>query len=133
MPESLSSVILHGGGRDFEDKLSKTLGARGVTVYKQGTQQGLPKITTALLNFDRTVSTRDSSGRATGYNYKLDVDFFVTDANSNTLLPRTTLIQTRYQHYDPTEVLQLEKEEEFLKDQMEDALILQMLRRFSRL
>jgi len=133
MPERLSSVIVHGGGRDFEEKLSKHLEARGVTVYKLGTRQGLPRIATEWLNFDRSVSTRDSSGRTTGYSYKLDVDFFVADANGDRLLPNTTLVQTRTQQYDPGEVLQLAEEEEFLRDQMEDELILQMLKRFSRL
>ena len=75
----------------------------------------------------------DADGLATGYDYIYTVDYNVTGSEGAVLQPLATISQHRTLDYKPAQALAIEEEEEFLKQEMEQEIILQLLRRLGRI
>ncbi|MEM7195190.1 MAG: LPS assembly lipoprotein LptE [Pseudomonadota bacterium] len=131
LPPSVSPMFIEGG--DFELKEALEDGLRQNEVAISETPDGSAVLRMLRSEFERNVRTTDSQGLATGYTYRYNVEFEIED-NRGTLLRRNQKIQQiRSVDYDPSEQLQVEEEEEFLKEEMEQEISLQILRRLSRL
>ena len=134
MPKSLDSVTIVGGERDFVEALTTSLQNSGATVYATtATETDATKIHITKLEYLSSVSKTDASGRATGYNYNYNLDYLVTDAKGEVIQNLVGITQKRTLEYDPTQELLAEQEADFLKEEMEKALILQLMRKLSRL
>ena len=133
LPAIIKTVAVESGEHAFENMLADRLEDRGATVIRGGEEQAVPTIQITHIAFERSVNTRDSSGSATGYRYRYEIDFRIVDGAGQVLIPTRSLVQKRTQKFDPAEVLQLEEEEQFLKTRMEEELILQMMRQINRL
>ncbi|NKB76907.1 MAG: hypothetical protein GKR96_07615 [Gammaproteobacteria bacterium] len=131
LPESLSSVSLSGGDRDFIESLTNELERNGTAVVIS--QPNTAQLNIANLEYLSSVSKTDALGRATSYTYYYNLDYSVVNGNGETLQPLKAISQQRTQEYDPNQELLAEQEKEFLKKEMEKGLILQLLRRLSRL
>ena len=131
MPATLSMIEIIGGERDFVEQLTDSLNTSGAKVVSGS--ENASTLNILRLDYDSQVSKTDASGHATGYNYTYILDYSVTNAAGDTLQQPTSLNQTRSQEYDPSQELQAEEEREFLKEEMEKELIVQVLRRLSRL
>lgn len=131
MPEGLSPMSIQGGDVDLNEALANGIRQNNITVVQDETDAAVLRITRS--EFERKVRTTDSNGLATGYTYRYEVEFEIED-NEGTLLRRNQeILQIRSVDYDPSEQLQVEEEEEFLKEEMEQEITLQILRRMSRL
>ena len=131
MPASLNNVHIIGGEADFNEGLAAELKRAGSNVVATDKDSATLRIDNlAYLN---SVSKTDASGRATGYTYHYTLEYSVVDANANVLQAPVAIHQERTQEYDPNQVLQAEQEEAFLKEEMEKDLVLQLVRRLSRL
>ena len=131
MPASLNSVHIAGGDADFNESLAKELERAGSSVAGPGTESATVRIDN--LAYLSSVSKTDTSGRATSYTYYYNLDYSVIDTNGEVLQAPTAIGQQRTQEYDPNQALLAEQEEAFLKEEMEKNLIIQLLRRLSRL
>ncbi len=131
LPKSLSSVSLSGTDQDFIESLTNELERNGAAVVIS--QTGTTQLDITNLQYLSSVSKTDAQGRATGYTYYYNLDYSVVSGNGETLQPPTAISQTRTQEYDPNQELLAEQEAEFLREEMEKDLILQLLRRLSRL
>ena len=70
------------------------------------------------------------------YDYIYTIDYSVTDSEGAILQPLATLSQHRTLDYEPdhySRALAIEEEEEFLKQEMQQEIILQLLRRLSHI
>ena len=131
MPESLSTVSIEGGNLPLNEQLTSYLERSGSTVVNNGEES-----TTLVLTrteFERKVATTDANGLATGYNYQYIVNFEVNDAEGTNLLPNATINQFRSLSYEAGDELTVEREEEFLREEMEKDISLQIMRRLARL
>ena len=131
MPDSLSQVVVDGGDRALVDQLKEMLVKSGSTVLEKGAEVASINITKS--EFEREVLTTGSTGIASSYTFRYLVDFNVTDAEGTVLQAPVTLNQLRNLSYEAGNELSVEKEEEFLKEEMEKELSLQIMRRLSRL
>ena len=131
MPEQLTQVTIDGGEREFTDQLTEVLVKNGSSVVEGGAEASTISITKS--EFERFVRTKDSQGLATGFAYTYIIDFHVNDKEGEKLLAPSTVSQFRTQEYESGNELEVEKEEEFLKEEMVKELVLQMVRRLARI
>jgi LPS-assembly lipoprotein len=131
IPEQLTQVTIDGGEREFTDQLTEVLVKNGSSVVEGGAEASTISITKS--EFERFVRTKDSQGLATGYSYTYIIDFHVNDKEGERLLKSSTVSQFRTQEYESGNELEVEKEEEFLKEDMVKELVLQMVRRLARI
>ena len=131
MSEALTQVAIDGGDRELNTRLNETLSNSGSTVVPIGGSS--PVIVITRSEYERDVRTRNANGIATGYDYTYTVDYNVVDANGETLQAPASLTQRRTLEYDPENELEAEDEEEFLREEMEKELVLQMMRRLARI
>jgi LPS-assembly lipoprotein len=131
MPPFLDQVSIEGGERDLTDLLETRLTDSGSTVVPPGSDQ--PTIIITRSELERKVRTRDANGLATGYTFLYTVDFTVTDGVGGVLSKPASISQVKTLEFDPEQVLQAEREEEFLVEEMEQDIVLQLMRRLVRL
>ena len=132
MPESLSVVSIDGGDRQIVQELSDLLVASGSQVVDAGTENA-SRIEILRSDYTRDVRTVDANNIATGFDYRYEVDFRVSDAAGKELQEIVQLSQLRTLDYEAGNELVFEDEEEFLREQMEREVALQMMRRLARL
>ncbi len=131
MPASMSQVVVNGGERELVDQLKELLVKSGSTVLDKGAEAASINITKD--EFEREVLTSGSDGIASSYTFRYLVDFNVTDAEGKVLQKSVSLNQIRNLTYEAGNELEVENEAEFLKEEMERELSLQIMRRLSRL
>lgn len=132
MPSALSKIFIEGGNRVFNEQLIERLQQSGAVVVEAENNNAIT-LSISKSAYQRSVRTIDAIGLATSYDYTYAVDYQVRDSNERILLPLTTIYQQRTLDYDSAQVLQVEDEEAFLKKQMEQEIILQLLRRLSQI
>ncbi len=132
MPESLTRIVVVGDDALLVDQLEDTLEKNGVLVT------GSDDETAAIINlgevdYKRDVRTTDSNGLVTSYTLRYIIDYDVTTGEGEELQIDQHLSQSRVLPYDPLLELQSEEEEEFLREEMQEEIVLQILRRLSRI
>lgn len=131
MSPALSTITVDGGDRDLRELIIDQLERSGSQVVDAG--GGAATLLITRNDFDRTVRTKNADGLATGYDYRYTVDFSVTDAEGENLQSPDSIIQQRTLNYDPEETLEVEEEEDFLREEIEKEIVLQLMRRLSRI
>ena len=130
MPPVLSRISVVGGNRMFNEQLVQRLQQSGSVVVEADSAATL---FISRSEYQKSVRTLDAAGLATGYDYTYTVDYQVSDSNGVVLQPRSIISQQRTLEYDATQVLQIEQEEAFLKKQIEQEIISQLLRQLSQI
>ena len=132
LPDSLQQMSVTGDDLLLVDELKSALKTSGVTVVDAG-DPSASQMELTLSDYDREVRTTDSNGLATSYNLRYRVGYDVRTADGDELQVNQRLVQKRVLDYDPLLELQSQEEEQFLREEMREELILQMLRRLSRI
>ncbi len=140
---ALSQISIAGGNRSLNEQLREQLREQRHEQLGQRRQQSGSAAAEAdsdgatlfisKSEFQRTVRTVDKNGLATSYDYIYTIDYSVTDSEGAVLQPLATLSQHRTLDYQPAQALAIEEEEEFLKQEMQQEIILQLLRRLGRI
>ena len=96
-----------------------------------------PATAEAILRVTKNTSSRDvlsysTSGRAREYQLKNVITFTVTTPDGREYLPATTLTALRDITYDESDYLSRDDEEAMIKNEMQNDLISQMIRRIER-
>ena len=131
LPDYVQPMFIETRDLDLKESLTDAFNQSGITVVED--PEGAAVLRLIRSEFKREVRTTDASGRATAYTFRYEVDFEVDDNEGGLLRKNQSIIQTRFLDYDPNEELQAEEEEEFLRDEMEQEIGLQLLRRISRM
>lgn len=132
LPDSLNKLALIGGEQELNQELEDALEVAGVTIVDEGDETA-STMTFSVAELEREVRTTDANGLATAYDLRYRVAYDVRDSAGEELQINQTLIQTRVFDYDPLQQLQAEEEEQFLREEMRQELVLQILRRLSRI
>ncbi len=132
---ALSRISIEGGNRPLNEKLREQLEQRRPQSGSAAAEADSDGATLFISKseFQRTVRTVDEKGLATGYDYIYTIDYSVTDSEGAILQPLATLSQHRTLDYEPAQALAIEEEEEFLKQEMQQEIILQLLRRLGHI
>ncbi len=131
MSEQLAEISIAGGERELVELLTELLVKSGSSVVEGGANAVTLSITKS--EYERDVLSSDDSGVATGFDYRYIVDFNVTDKEGEKLLRPSSISQFRTLEYEAGDELAVEDEEEFLKEEMEKEIVLQMMRRLARI
>jgi len=132
LPAQLDSVLVTGSDREATSLLKRALRGSGAVIVDSDDDA------TAVLNlvnseFTRDVRTTDANGRATAFTLRYKVDYDLRESNGEEIQINQSLSQSRFLAYDPLLELQSEEEAEFLEEEMQEEIILQILRRLSRI
>lgn len=131
LPAALSVVYVKVKGFPaLESELKDALRENGVEVMPSPSESSSTVDLFKVL-FERQVRTVDTRGKTTGYVLNYTVNFSVEDAGGELLLDRGVVRLRRNFDFDSTQVLQAEEEEAFLREDMEQEIALQILRRLS--
>lgn len=127
VPTQLQVVSINSNDSNLAQQLTKNLEANGIQIVDE---QGTAQINLNDVIYHRDVNGTDANGLATSYEFSYTLQFEAIDDQENKLSSHA-LSQQRTLAYDPTNELLFEREEDFLKEDMQEELVTQMLRRIS--
>ena len=126
-----SEMSIKGGERELVERITGILRNNDVTVVATGS--GSPTLSLSLSEFSKESVSADATGIATEFEYTWLVEFSVIAATGEVLLPQSSISVFNTLEYNPDDELEFEEEEEFLKEEMEKDIALQIMRELARL
>ncbi|MCK5922667.1 MAG: hypothetical protein KAG66_17125 [Methylococcales bacterium] len=129
VPTELLSLHIRGGEPDFVERMEKALIFNDVYIAPDSKDAAVLDLD--AMSYERTVNTTDEQGRATAYKLEYDVDYRVLSVDGIEL-KADSLTDSRTLSFSVGQILQIEKEEDFLKEDMEKELVNRLLRQLSR-
>ncbi len=132
LSDSLSSIAIIGDDPDLVEELRDALETGGANVTSiEDTSAAVLELTQS--EYVREVRTTDVNGLATSYDLRYRVGYDVRTSAGKELQINQRIVQKRVLEYDPLQQLQAQEEEEFLQEDMREEIVLQILRRLSRI
>lgn len=133
LPISEAASVLYVDAKDstFKTALEKRLKKNGATLVADPTTAKL-SLTLGDVRLDRRTSTIDQRGKVNSYNLDYIVDYSLIDAEGN-VVKTQSLRESRNYTFDPARVLQQEREEQGLIEDMNDELVLRLVRQLSKI
>ncbi|MFU8832855.1 MAG: LPS assembly lipoprotein LptE [Wenzhouxiangella sp.] len=116
----------------FVRELTLMLRANGVQVRSRPSDEAA-ELRIFAERMRREALTISGQARVREFVLVFDVDFELTDASGDLLIGRETLRMTRDYSFDEQEILAGTREEEFLRNDLRQAMAAQMLRRLEAL
>ena len=130
VPEYLQRIHIKGNDIELNQRLGDSLSFSDIEIVDE--VDGVALLDMAGTGYEREVNGTDANGLATSYKLKYTVVYNVFDLDSTSVL-KQRLSKSRTLAYDSANVLLFEREEEFLKEDMQKELVTQMLRRISKI
>lgn len=126
----MKALYVESTERDLTGELEQALRTSGAEIVQD------PAVATATLRmtdiqYERIVRTIDTRGKVNGYTLQYTARFLVDNAAGKTIYNEAAVQVQRNFDFDPTQVLQAEREEESLREDMRQDLVQQILRRLS--
>jgi len=129
---ALSQIKVAGGDIEMVDELEDALRTNGVVVTSEESDS-VTLLDLVVSQYQRKVRTTNANGLATAYDLIYKVEYNITSGDGEELQVAQKLRQTRVLSYSPLQQLQFDEEEEFLQGEMRKEIVLQVLRRLSRI
>ena len=130
VPEYLQRIHIKGTDIEFNQRLGDGLAFSDIEIVDDGEDTAIIDMTGT--EYEREVNGTDENGLATSYKLKYLVKYTILDLESKSI-QKQIMRKSRTLAYDPANILLFEKEEEFLKEDMQKELVTQMLRRISKI
>ena len=129
--DALNPVFIISEDRDFTYELEEVFDFSDLPVTDSASSaNSILEFTSEV--FDRNPITLDDRGRATRYRLKFTMRYRVLNSNGDALLTTATATTSRILDYNPSQVLQADSEEQFLKEEMYEDLSQAVARRLAR-
>lgn len=125
LPPQLEVIAVSIGDIDFREEMIDALEASGAQVVDEAAARSV--LDMYNVQFDRSVRTIDTRGKVTGYILRYDVSYRVLDDQGESLRDTTLALQRDY-NFDPEQVLQAEREEDSLREDMIEELVQRIMR-----
>ncbi len=132
IPPALQQMKVDGGDIEMVDELEDALRNNGVVVTSEKSKS-VAVLDLVISEYEREVRTTDANGLATAYDLVYKVEYNVFSGDGEDLQVAQKVKQTRVLSYDPLQQLQFDEEEEFLQGEKRKEIVLQVLRRLSRI
>lgn len=130
VPDYLQRVHIKGSDIELKQRLGDSLAFSDIDIVD--TSDDVAILDLAGTGYEREVNGTDGNGLATSYKLKYTVVYKVFDLDSKSVLKQRH-VKSRTLAYDSANVLLFEREEEFLKEDMQKELVTQMLRHISKI
>ena len=112
---------------EFARRLEVHLEQSGVYVVDDGDDAALLEVPQNRVR--REIQSIGDNARVREYMLRHTVQFRLLDSNGKEMIPLQTLEQTRVYSFDQQDILSKEREDEFLRDDLSDALARMVVRR----
>lgn len=112
---------------EFARRLEIHLEQSGVNVVKDGGDAAVLEVPQNRVR--REIQSIGDNARVREYMLRHTVQFRLLDSDGRELMPLQTLEQTRVYSFDQQDILSKEREDEFLRDDLSDALARMVVRR----
>ncbi len=130
LSDGLKNIYLSAPEGSFKDKLESRLTKLGATMaITPQAADAILDITQAQSN--RTVGTLDERGKVNSYNINFNVSYMLKDIAGNAIRPNAKVKESRRYNFDPQAVIESESEEADLVEDMEDEVVLKILRKLA--
>ena len=117
---------------NFRDMLADSIEGTGATVVADpGSAKAVLQI--SQFTYERVVRTLDARGKVNGYTLVYTINYDVLDATGDIITAGRSLQELADFDFNPAEILQEEQEEEAIRENMEEELVLRILRQLSTL
>lgn len=129
--DAANVIFVEGKSSDFKTDIEKRLVNNGASLVdsaasaKMTLQVSEPELT-------RTTKTIDERGKVNSYALAYSVTYALVDANDK-LVKQQVLTESRNYTFDSSRILQQEREERDLIDDMNDELVLKLVRQLSKI
>ncbi len=130
VPENMRSMHIIGDDYELIAELEK--GLRFNDIHIADSEEGVAVLDLSDTVYERTINSTNSIGQATSFKLSYDLNFLVFDPEGETLQEQS-ILETRTLSFDATEILVSEREEHFLKEDMQKEVARQLLRRLSKI
>ncbi|MYB34047.1 MAG: hypothetical protein F4X92_02760 [Gammaproteobacteria bacterium] len=127
IPEEFSNLRLSGDDQSMIGALSEILKQNEVVVTKN---DSAAEIGIVQSHFQKSVETFNDLGVATGYAYRYSVEYRIVDRTGTIRVPSEVIRQSGSLRYEVGSELELEHEENFLKQQMAHEIAGRIIRQF---
>ena len=111
----------------FARRLEIYLGQAGAQVVEEAPGAAVLEVPTNRVR--REIQSIGDNARVREYQLRHTVSFRLLDADGEELVPLQTLEQSRVYSFDQTEILAVERESEFLREDLADSLARMVVRR----
>ena len=129
--DELKPVFIISEDRDFIYELEEVFDFSDLPVTDSiSSANAILEFTSEL--YERNPITLDDRGRATRYRLKYTMRYRVLNSGGDALLTIATATTSRILDYNPSQVLQADSEEQFLKEEMYEDLSQAVARRLAR-
>lgn len=125
LPPQLEVIAVSGEDIDFREEMIDALEASGAQVVDEADARSVLEMYN--VQFNRSVRTIDTRGKVTGYILRYDVSYRVMDDQGEELRDTSMALQRDY-NFDPEQVLQAEREEASLREDMVEELVQRIMR-----
>ncbi|MEE9446327.1 MAG: LPS assembly lipoprotein LptE [Arenicellales bacterium] len=130
VPDSLLRMHIAGNDVELIEKVGDALAFSSVAIVDEA--DGVAVLDMSKTTYEKEVNATNGNGIATSYKLNYTVDYDIIDAQENSV-QKHQLSQSRVLAYDVANILLFEREEAFLKEDMQKELVSAMLRRISRI
>lgn len=125
LPDQLTVISVSGEDLDVREEMIDALEASGARVVDEAEARSVLEMYNVTYN--RNVRTIDTRGKVTGYILRYDISYRVIDREGKELRDTTLALQRDY-NFDPEQVLQAEREEDSLREDMIEELVQRIMR-----
>jgi len=126
LPDELKVIAVSSQNAELREEMVSALEAAEAEVVADATT-ARAVLDLYQVDFERTVRTIDTRGKVTGYNLRYVVRYRVVNAEGQELRAARLAIKRDF-NFDPGQVLQAEKEEEALREDMLSQLSQRIMR-----
>ena len=112
---------------EFARRLEVHLEQNGVQVVDDGDDAALLEVPQNRVR--REIQSIGDNARVREYMLRHTIQFQLLDSNGKVMIPLQTMEQTRVYSFDQQDILSKEREDEFLRDDLSDALARMVVRR----
>ncbi|MFT5260646.1 MAG: LPS-assembly lipoprotein [Cryomorphaceae bacterium] len=130
VPLNMRTIHITGDDAELIAEISKSL--RFSDIHIAASREGVAILDLSDTVYDRTVNSTSSAGQATSYELEYKVNYIVLDPAGETTQEQR-ILATRTFNFDNTQILVSEREEGFLKKDMQKEVTSKLLRRLSKI
>lgn len=130
VPESLKRIHIQGNDIELIERMGDGLAFSDIEIVEAG--ENVAILDMRNTSYAKEVNGTNSTGIANSYILSYAVIYEVFDPEAKSL-QKHNLNQSRTLAYDAANVLLFEREEEFMREDMQKELVNQMLRRISKI
>lgn len=130
LSDGIKNMYLSAPEGAFKDLLQERLEYLGATFTQA------PEAADVVLNVDkastsRTVGTLDEFGKVNSYNIRFTVNYTLLDSAEKPIRPSKRLLESRRYNFNAENVIQSESEEAILVEDMEQEMVLKIIRQLA--